>query len=84
MKTIYFFHEFRGEKIREGIRAVGRFNVEVSVEDGRVHRIWLISKVRSVPNYVEVDLDLPYRENNIFVVAERYLAERILEEATNE
>ena len=61
-----FFHEFHGEKIREGVPPVyGKCDVEVFLEDGEIQQILV--------DGIEVDFELPYTSGNIVQIAKEYL-----------
>ena len=70
-----FFHEFDGEEIKKGIFAHGKYDVVYQWEDNKVYSIEVCKMFQAVPNYILVNLDLPYRQNGIYQICEQDLIE---------
>ena len=65
-QEVSFFHIFNGEKINSEMNAYGKCEVTVFFED-EINEVWVSG--------TKVDLSLPWKKNNIYTIAEMYLAE---------
>lgn len=72
-----FFHEFDGEEIQKGSYAFGKYDVIYEYESGKVQSIRVSQMFQSTPGYLEVDLDLPYRQNGIYQICTNHLKEKL-------
>ena len=77
MKTNQFNYDFgiEGEHIRQGLKVFGRTNVEYDYDDSKVYAIHIESRVGAVPDYLQMDFDLPCKINGIYSACETDLAE---------